>query len=536
LVLITCLFFGACNENDLPGVIKDDDNEIDYSDCNAVFPSNILIDTVLSDSSYVHLLKDNGDTLTFSSKCISSFNYDYENTQINLVYYDSSSVGIPMSVEPEDIKIDTLIVNPSGNAPLCAVLKVSSQFKTTIRMSIAPKSELSAEISHFFDEPSYTHEIPVFGLYKNYLNQVELEVFDVNGNLKTTKTIDIQTQNNSVRIISGSMTLIKNNFNTSQRNRLFLVQNAIYDGNGDIRWYTTQMGAKYYRFTNGVIAIQMHSDKDVNGTGPDILLINLMGEILESYYVPNNMHHEINEKTPGGNLLVASNSYLPTGGSFNVPEDMAVEIDRNSGQVVKEWDLTQIFDPNRPRIRNEGEADWCHLNSIEYDPSDNSLLISSKLQCFIAKIDYDSGNILWILGNHNNWDTPWQEYLLTPENFDSTLSKDYDWTYAQHMPRLTPRGSILVYDNGLKRPGKEFARAVEYSVDTTDMTVKKLWTYDLTESALMMGSIEEYDDNTIHFGHAVDGQVMDIDKSTGEVLFQGNLLLYYRSYPIQFYE
>jgi hypothetical protein len=37
-------------------------------------------------------------------------------------------------------------------------------------------------------------------------------------------------------------------------------------------------------------------------------MFNLMGQIVETFDVPNRAHHEINEKYPGGNLLVASNA------------------------------------------------------------------------------------------------------------------------------------------------------------------------------------------------------------------------------------
>ena len=83
-------------------------------------------------------------------------------------------------------------------------------------------------------------------------------------------------------------------------------------------------------------------------------------------------------------------------------EDAIVELDRQSGEVVKFWDLRDIFDPERERIWTEMPNDWCHLNSIQYDSTDNSLLISSKLQSFISKIDYETGRIRWIFGNHHN--------------------------------------------------------------------------------------------------------------------------------------
>jgi arylsulfate sulfotransferase len=215
-------------------------------------------------------------------------------------------------------------------------------------------------------------------------------------------------------------------------------------------------------------------------------------------------------------------------------EDMIIEIERLSGKVAKEWDLRNIFDPDRKRLWEEQKSDWCHLNSIQYDSSDNTLLISSKLQYFIAKIDYDTGDIKWILGNHENWEEPWQPYLLEPLNFDTTSNQDEDWPYAQHMPRLTADNTIMVYDNGGNRPGGNYTRAVEYKVDPESMTVERLWSFEMDEFASALGSVHVYEDNSVQVGHGLHGIVYEVDRNEN-LLFKASLKSYYRVYPIKLY-
>jgi arylsulfate sulfotransferase len=332
------------------------------------------------------------------------------------------------------------------------------------------------------------------------------------------------------------MNVITNSFSPDQKNRLFLIQNSIYDGAGDIRWYTTHGGTTFHPLSDHLIAIQVYGDRASTSTppGPEIKIINLMGELLSSYEVPSRNHHEIIEKIPGGNLLVPTNAEEYFDISDDT-EDRIIEIDRESGEIVKEWDLSTIFDPERPRLWVEQKNDWCHLNSIQFDPTDNTLLISSKLQYFISKIDYDSGDIKWILGNHENWKEPWQPYLLTPLNFDTTAHPDQDYTYAQHMPRLRKNGNVIVYDNGGHRPGGAYTRAVEFRVDPENMTVEKIWSYDLDDVATAVGSIHIYEDESVQIGHGGKDWFYEVSRN-GQVLFEASMRSFYRSYPFDFYK
>ena len=74
--------------------------------------------------------------------------------------------------------------------------------------------------------------------------------------------------------------------------------------------------------------------------------------------------------------------------------DHIVELDRNSGQVVREWDLRQVLDINRYDLLWNA-YDWIHVNSVWFDESDESLVISGRTQGII-KVSKDN-ELIWIL-------------------------------------------------------------------------------------------------------------------------------------------
>ena len=92
--------------------------------------------------------------------------------------------------------------------------------------------------------------------------------------------------------------------------------------------------------------------------------------------------------------------------------------------------------------------------------------------------------MVWILGDHDNWQAPWSQYLLQPEG-------DLTWHYHQHNAQITDRGTVLVFDNGNHRasPGTEklpaadnYSRVVEYKVNAEAKTVSQVWSYGGPES------------------------------------------------------
>jgi arylsulfate sulfotransferase len=213
-------------------------------------------------------------------------------------------------------------------------------------------------------------------------------------------------------------------------------------------------------------------------------------------------HHACAE-LPNGNLLTIAKGRYPlnqypqndTGrtelvGRAILVGDVIIEIDRQSGTVVQSYPLVKILDPYRvcygstkpdpdTKFPSPLLRDWSHANSVAYDGSDDSLIVSVRNQDAIVKISRATGELVWILGCHDNWKDRWKEKLLTPIG---TL----EWQYHQHDVVVTSHGTVMCFDNGNyracpprpKAASKDnYSRAVEFEIDASNMTVRQVWSF-----------------------------------------------------------
>lgn len=217
------------------------------------------------------------------------------------------------------------------------------------------------------------------------------------------------------------------------------------------------------------------------------------------------LHHEVLEM-PSGNLLGLStelreyDDYPSSTLDPDAPRqlasvvgDVVVEFSRD-GQVQRELKLLDILDPFRtgtgslaggfwePTYGDEAKGalvDWAHTNAVFFDEPSNAFIVSVRRQDAVVKIDADSGEIIWILGEHDRWTEPWSEHLLTPRG-------GLEWPNHQHAPMVTGRGTILLFDNGSSRGGpyeedpaasEKYSRAVEYEINEETMEVWQVWAY-----------------------------------------------------------
>ena len=208
-------------------------------------------------------------------------------------------------------------------------------------------------------------------------------------------------------------------------------------------------------------------------------------------------HHEIFEME-NGNFLVLSvevrelENYPSSENNLDAPietanvvGDVVIEFNRQ-GDVVSRLNLLDILDPYRIgygcisdywiRKGIPNSRDWSHTNGVVHDASDDTLILSVRHQDAVVKIKRDSGELVWILGNHEGWREPWSKFLLESKG-------DLQWQYHQHNSNLTERGTVILFDNGNYRamPGRpklpaadNFSRAVEFDIDEENMTVTQV--------------------------------------------------------------
>ena len=245
------------------------------------------------------------------------------------------------------------------------------------------------------------------------------------------------------------------------------------------------------------------------------------------------VHHGVFE-LPDGNFLATANNRDMFG--TGTREDVAIVIDRASGDVIKEYDFRRIVDETRapfhhfnPEIVNAPNIDWMHMNAALYDEANNAVIVSSPTQSMVISIDADSSEINWILGPHDGYTDELSEYLLTP------VGDGFEWSWCQHDPSVLPdldsdpdTIDIMLFDNGQSKsftgegnvPAEEnFSRVMHYRINQRERTVELLWQYGKERGpedySTFLGGAKYLDGNVlISFG----GQLRIDDKPVDEII------------------
>ena len=490
----------------------------------------------------------------------------------------------PHVTYPTTGKIGAVNMNPYGIAPLTAVIRNGGYTLTDVTVRIVPKQG-GQEIKYkVCDTQVRTHGgIPVFGLYPDYRNTVEVSytkfangksekvtnekyrIYAGPANLRTAgyagvdsafpkaevKKMDpafsdrLYLVNNMIAATPDSTRAVWNNpmGGALEWNRYPL--NAIYDTKGEIRWY---MEPSSIYNNNDIyragIMMGFRQNKDgafTWGYGQRYVKYDLMGREIFNRRLPdgyNDFSHAMDAMQNGHYLVrVASSDHVRADGKHvRTVRDVIIEVDQN-GNVVDEWRLFDILDPYRDnvlKVLDQGAVclnidasqagktlsaeqlaeqdksdkfgdivgsgagrNWVHVNSVDYDPTDDSIIISSRHQSALIKIGRDK-KVKWIMGSPEGWKKTFADKVLKPVDSKGNPIKcegskcegGFDWTWTQHTGwRVDSKSdknifTLSVFDNGDARgmeqpplPDMKYSRAVIYKINQKKMTVEQIWQY-----------------------------------------------------------
>ena len=369
-----------------------------------------------------------------------------------------------------------VILNPYGNSPLTALILFETNEEVSPTVTIIGKDE-NTTFTHTFNA-SQEHLLSIYGLYADYNNEVIIE-YEVDGET-ISKTVNIQTEElPDDFILPTRVEADKENLD----NQLYFFTpsssgyTCAYDVNGDVRWYLTNYALwKIDRLENGHLLVS--TERLVNPpyymTG--LYEMDLLGKIYVEYSLPGGYHHDYYEME-NGNLLIASDDFNNAKGTV---EDYIVELDRETGEIVKTFDLKNVLNMSDGKSENWTDYDWFHNNSVWYDENTNSITLSGRHQDAVINIDYETGELNWIIGDPTNWSEEYQKYFFTP------IGDDFEWQWSQHAAMITPEGYVFILDNGNNKskikeeyvPASEsYTRGVMYKIDTDNMTIEQIWQY-----------------------------------------------------------
>jgi arylsulfate sulfotransferase len=166
-------------------------------------------------------------------------------------------------------------------------------------------------------------------------------------------------------------------------------------------------------------------------------------------------------------------------------ESVNLEVDA-AGNVLRTWNLADIIsaamiaggdDPSE--FVYPAPTDWFHNNATAYRSSDDSLIVSGR-ENFVIAIDYDSGNIKWILGDPTKH---WYEFPSL-RAFALTLALGTLPPIGEHALSVTSDDQLLLFDNGTgsnfqQPPGetRDYSAPRKYQIDLAAFEATETWHY-----------------------------------------------------------
>ncbi len=366
-----------------------------------------------------------------------------------------------------------IVLDPYENAPLSALVMFETDREEEVTITVVGKDELSTFEQTF--EAAKEHYIPVYGLYADTLNEVIIKV----GEKK--KTINIQTDPLPENFILP--TKVKAEKEKLTNDLYFFTPSSVgytcaYDVNGDVRWYLSSYALwKVDRLENG--HLMLSTERPVNSpyymTG--MYEMDLLGKVYNEYSLRGGYHHDYFEME-NGNFLIASDEFNNADGTV---EDIVVEMDRETGKIVKTFDLKDVLNMEDGKSASWINYDWFHNNSVWYDKATNSITLSGRHKDAVINIDYETGELNWIIGDPTNWNEEYQKYFFKPVG-----DGEFEWQWSQHAAMITPEGYVFILDNGNNKSKIEseyvkaedsYTRGVMYKIDTEKMTIEQVWEY-----------------------------------------------------------
>ncbi|GGH80573.1 arylsulfate sulfotransferase [Pullulanibacillus pueri] len=439
-------------------------------------------------------------------------------------------------------------LDPFGNAPLSALVIFDSKQPAQVSFVVKGK-ESRVDIKKTIEDYSTHHELPILGLYANADNTVEVTATTKDGK-KTTKTLKIKTGKLPDYTPTISIKKIdKSKMETLDNGLTFAVPSTKYavgfDENGDIRWYSSRYNSHVFKVLKNGHLLFLSKDKNSGSAYNRLLEMDFTGKIYNAYEISDNtaasqtgddgektvVHHDAIE-LPSGNLLLTVND-----GASKYIEDTMIEIDRQTGEIVKSINMKDILpesfykDFDGPK-REDGKVDWFHQNAIVYDSSDNSIIISSRNQDTVMKLDYKTNKIKWILSDPKGWPKEYQKYLV------KGVGDNFKYTAGQHAPIILPESAtdhnddtvdLLLFDNnvvvtrGNADLSKQYSAGSQYRINEKTKTAELVWTYGKERGKSLFSNIigsDRFMQNTgnrlIDFGwlnSGKDSRIVEVDDS-----------------------
>jgi arylsulfate sulfotransferase len=286
--------------------------------------------------------------------------------------------------------------------------------------------------------------LPVFGLYANYANPVSINLQFTDGSSQTiAQTLTTDGYVDPTGIYENPDFILRRAVGSELGFDFFALKSnlgtpVIVDTDGAVRWAGTGIeSALSSIFINNTFVIGELESTRIHRLALDGSIVS--APLSSGAYTI--FHHNIDRGRDG--LLGHFDSAVHV-------ESLVAEFTEN-GTVIRQWDFAKILsdymasEGDDPALFVRPGIDWFHSNAATYDPADDSLIVSSR-ENFLIKVDYDTGRIVWILGD------PTKYWWTFPSLRAKALTVEAPGLYpiGQHATSITSDGLLMVFNNGLQ--------------------------------------------------------------------------------------
>lgn len=392
------------------------------------------------------------------------------------------------------------VLNPFGTGSNGLYLYFETEQDTkvtyTIHVEAGGISDFTAEAADYSGQ-EYTkrHEFQLIGLVPGERNEVTLTMTGKWGNTRQVVRFSVDMPEPSsgyptrLEVTEGSSDQPQaEGLFTMMRVNGYLGYGFFFDDDGVMRYEMVLEGYGFDRllFDGDEILTCVSSSK--------LARIDGLGRVTQIYTLDGyDLHHDIGYGADGELLALAEE----VGGE--TVEDRLLSIDLETGEVTQLLDFSQLMEPYFEMTRKvgptddffwqAGEWDWLHLNSLQYMPEDDSLIVSSRETSAIIKVKglHSRPELDWLAGDERFWqDTPYAGLCLTQVG-------DFVPQYGQHCVEYLADGEedgvyyLAVYNNNYwSLNSRDFTLEVADSVGTglylTDDETSQVYIYRIDEN------------------------------------------------------
>ena len=306
-----------------------------------------------------------------------------------------------------------VIPNPYGVAKQTALLLFNSSKETKVVYKVmgdSPENDFNGETEY-----TKRHRVPILGLYQNRNNKVDLKLIDTEGKVIKHRVLTIY-----VSAVQKNITDIVGEIKPALSHFPFILLNGInynpfaIDRNGDIRY---SLQCKTGRL--GMIPLQnqrfLLMDKTAN-------IVNEFGEIQPCRYQEmdymGRVYHTFLLEYQIGRAIAQDGDFLflVTSSDKEHILDKIVELDMNSGEIIKSCDLKELLG-DKYRVN----SDWANISHIEY--KNGYMMITARKLHSVIRCRWDDIKIDWIFAPSSVWkDTELEKYVLKSDGEEIVCS------------------------------------------------------------------------------------------------------------------